>query len=342
MRTELTKRLALLNIANSPVQDKQYILKPFRLTEKGGVTVAFNNGLIRIILPTLNQLYHVFQLGRISPNTLGISDKIGIWQNFNELDVFSNTYSDVYNNSGIQIPKKDVFYLVEDNNIFIAIRENSKINVNYGTEDLFIKICDNAFYARGNNNVSVLFNKIDTTNTAEILEIQRNYNSLKNYNRFVRLFINGYLVNDFVFANIKLGDIIEFVYDDSVFELVSFNVHTLPIFESTEDKENKYILHLGNGTDVTYLDDVDIYLFNTDSGKGVYVNRNSSSFSKNLTHKDLSISVKTISDILRLNNFNANKTILRAYLKKSGLDRTTATGFVLTICRPFSFDNIKC
>lgn len=97
----------------------------------------------------------------------------------------------------------------------------------------------------------------------DVLGLQQKYHQSLEKVGETYAYHNGWLVNDLRPSRVSPGDVIEYVYDSSVYRVVDFAVKDLETYESTLDSKRKYLLNYPefNNATIDFEDDIDFYLF---------------------------------------------------------------------------------
>jgi len=141
-------------------------------------------------------------------------------------------------------------------------------------------------------------------------------------------FVNGRAVDEISITTAAGGDYCEFILDPSIKAAYDFPLFGLPVFNSTLDKQRKYILHY-NGEQVEptidYYDDIEIFLCKRgtrpNSYAGVYFQHNEGIWARQLTHRDYSVPVARTAEMLSENEFlgmDDKDKFFRVYIRRSG------------------------
>lgn len=319
----------------TPNQDKQAILQPARLTPENGTWSSFRVMWNTLRLPNSTSRFHVYQIGQIHPMLLGLAAKQNEWISVADVCAMESLVMDLYTSTGVQIHRSEAWYMVtKDKNLILAVRipNSKKVPINLNTEPLYIRLYSNAYYnslrADGVSDVVHVEGRLVASNQ-DILDIQT---SLLNWNNRpygkTYCFINGFRVNTIDMINSRIGDLIEFVYDGSIKQVVSFAVSSLDQFVSTLDAAHKYLLHHDEVTDtIDYIDDVDVFLIKPGSGDrfvGVYYHKNNETALRMVTHKDYSVPVAYLMSYAQQRpelGSNVDELVLQLHIRKSGYNR---------------------
>ena len=296
---------AIKNVWCNPGQDNQLIISPKRLTTAVGAVGSFKVMWNDYILPDTSSRYHVFQVGNLHPLLAGLLRTStffsqNTWVSLSETSNKKKVLTDVYIDTGVQIPRHEVFYIYNSNNtLLLAIKENKNIPVNYGSDVIYFRVYTNAYFSTARSDVLVdgiftygtTINNLGTLSTAVSL-----YNTYVLKPGHVSVFINGFLANTLDGITAKVGDTIEWVYDSSVSKVVMLSIADLRAFDSVLDMKAKYLLHYpdDHANIIEYLDDNDVWIVNDaipGFTKGVLYHRNMHNAVRMVTHRDYSLSI---------------------------------------------------
>lgn len=328
---------ALSNIWCTPEQDNQVIFKLARLTGYNGVMNSWKVFMTSFKLPEQNVRFHLFQIGQIHPKLINLFPQQNAWVKISDSCNQTDTNCHLYADSGVRFALTQCYYLVtEEGNVIIAIKELrqlGKLTANspelaYGKANVYINLYNNAYFA-SNRSLGVqdqvgVFGGVAGT-TQQIIDWQVDYNAKKLLPGHVIAYRNGLVVRNVSLTTCAVGDLIEYVYDSSVRRIVDFPLANLQTFDSQLDQTGKYILHhnLPNVDTIDYLDDIDFFLVDTTTERGVYFHKNNARALRMLTHRDYSVAVSQIEAYLNehaswLSFANAK---LQALVRYSGYER---------------------
>lgn len=324
---------AIQQIWCTPEQDRQAIVAPKKISRYGGVFSSVSVMWRNVKLPELGTLFHVYQIGQVQPEQIGLSKPVvpNLWVKFSDICIKERIIVDIYDVNGIQLPRYRSWYTVtEDGDLIVAIADTPKIPINQNTDQIYMRFYSNAYY--NSTRVNSQFEFVDVqgmqvTTTADIMTMRNKATALQQKNpNGVYCFINGMRTSliDQVIA--KAGDIVEIVYDGAISSVVDFQIVDLKIFDSTLDQKRKYVLHPKNvtPTEINYNDDIDVWIYKKDSvGRftGMYYHRNVSDALRNLTHNDYSIVVPYVINYCAHQGWDINECTIRLHIRKSGYKR---------------------
>lgn len=326
---------ALKNVWCTPHQDMQSITQLAKIVPVGGVFNYVRVGWSDITLPLLKTRFFVYQIGQLHPSLMGLFPVQYQWVKMSDACNQMKLIVDLYANTGVQLPRTESWYMVTaDRDLIVAIQEQPKIPINMDTDLVFFRVYTNAFFQLPQTNAGstqnyVLVNGGTPLNQQAIIDLQMQYNQLASQPGKVYAFVNGYAVSQIDLFTVAVGDIVEFVYDSSVYKVVDFPVSGLQTFVSQLDTLRKYLLHyagLGD-SEIDYQDDIDVFLLYPQASnrfKGVYFHRNNENAMRMVTHKDYAIPTAYVAAYSQDNTTDfpdPNQFTVRLHIRKGGWDR---------------------
>lgn len=331
------------NIWCTPDQDRQLILQPQRLTRSAGGLNTVKIMAKIFDLPTKKERYHVFQVGYRHPKALGLmatnlEEITSKWVSVTDAINNENVMVDIYTDSGVQIPRYNVYYMyTSDNNFVFAVREDTSVEIDFKTETLFFRLYSNAYFesTRSASSDKVYVSGGKMWDTSHILALQNEYETYVGQPGCLTAFVNGVMVKAINLASVKAGDSAEFIYDASGFRTVDIPVSSLLVFQGTLDNEQRYLCHYpwqnANDDKIIYHDDIDFYVvYDVSSTKrvGLYYHKNKVRSVRMVTHRDYSLSVDNVynvfsalKEITGIDDIDYQKIKIRLNIRKSGYDR---------------------
>jgi hypothetical protein len=322
---------AIKNVWCTPGQDKQSIVKPARLTPMWGVMNRCTVMWRTLTLPVLNKRFHVYQIGQIYSYLIGLLPVVEEWTPLANICKQQNLIVDIYADSGVQLPRFETwYYITREKDIIIAVKEQPSIPVDLTTEDIYLRVYSNAYYNSNLFNPETdyidVFGKTVTSND-DILELQNQFNADQQLVGQTYAFVNGFKVSGIDLFTTHIGDVVEVVYDSSIYKVVDFPIANLPSFVSTLDNKHKYLLHY-TGSDhstIDYQDDIDVFILKpmpNNRSVGVYYHRNEDDAMRMLTHRDYSIVVPYVVGYAQDQNWtDPTQLVVRLHIRKSGYNR---------------------
>lgn len=285
----------------APDQDRHVIIKPFKLSRPGG-SLSYETILRRrVALPTAGELYYVYNIGELHPSLLNLFNVDDKWVRCSEAMTKTNIQIDIYSNMGVCLPRFECYYqIVAGKNLVLACKVQDRTPVNMLTEDLYVRFYSNAYFQNvglGSMTEGLVTQGARVRSSDEILNLQQTYLQYK-AKGYVSAWVNGFRVTDISPFSVKIGDVAEWIWDQSVYKTVELKISNLATFDSILDAKRKYVLQYPDaGTmDVDYHDDVDFFLVSYANQqfqrfKSVYIHRNMPDAVRQLTHRDYSITV---------------------------------------------------
>lgn len=320
---------ALSNVWCAPYQDNQAILELARLTPVGGAFNYFKVQGTTVYFPVKMQRVHVYSIGQVNPMLLGIYPK-WTWNTFADACNKSNLIVDLYANSGIEMPRTQSWYMITENHdLIVAVLVQPRININLDTEPLFLRVYSNAYYkteAATTASAKVYVEGRTPLNTDAILTLQNDLALYQTKPGTVYSFVNGMKVSSIDLFTVNVGDVVEFVYDASVYKIVDFPMTVLQSFTSTLDTKAKYLLHYpGNVNEIDFEDDIDVFIMQpqpSNRSLGVYYHRNAGDSLRMVTHKDYAIVPAYINAFCADQGWDPMSCTVRLHIRNGGWNRS--------------------
>jgi hypothetical protein len=316
------------NVWCTPHQDYQSIVKPRRLSAPGGVWNYIDLMGRRFTLPQQSVRFHVYMVGQLHPLLMGLLPQQYKWVAFSDACNAEKLIVDLYSAKGIQLPRFESYYLITpDKNLIVAVKKQATIPFDLEVEDLFLRVYRNSYFntdragASHADYIQVTGQRV--LNQAAILQMQKDYKALAALPGCVSAFVNGYRVSGIDPFTATIGDVVEYVYDSSVYQTLDFELGALPTFTSTLDAKYKYLLHYagaGDGT-IDYEDDIDVFVYLKDQFgrfKGVYFPRNAGDALRNVTHKDYSLPTAYLAALATANGWDVDNLTIRLQVRLGG------------------------
>lgn len=321
---------ALRNVWCTPDQDTQSRVQLAKLTPAEGVWSRVRIMWREYILPVPMVRFHVYQIGQIHPLLMGLLAVKETWTTLAESCNAEKMIVDLFTANGVEFPRTESWFMVtRDKNLIVAVKAQPKIDVDLGAQPLFMRVYSNSYFNSDRSDplddfVRVEGRTVSTRN--QILALQDRYDYHAALPGLTYAFVNGRKVHTINLFTVKIDDIVEFVYDSSIYKTVDFPVADLLTFQSTLDRRLKYLLHVPkDDTDnIDYQDDIDVFLLepNTTGGhRGVYYHRNSLDAMRNLTHRDYSVPVANLLSFVANSEQDLNRMFVRLHFRRSGWQR---------------------
>lgn len=298
------RKQALKDVWRVPTLDRQFIIEPRRITKAYGrvkhVTVMWET----LALPDTSSKWHVYDAGPVSPIALNLFKKCSGWTPLSEATNQRGVYTNVYVNSGIELPRFDSFYrYTKTGSLVFAFKINKKLKMNLDLDKVYIRVYSGAainIHQLPPATTKIKTNGVYVTSPTDIDDLQDEIDLLPAPGH-TNIYHNGIWYDDLSKISIVVGDYIEYIYDSSVYKTFEFAVADLFHYNSLVDGDQKYILHYpGVSTTVDFYDDIDIYVFQKDGGeplRGIYYHKNDESSVRQLTHRDYAIRTRSFASI---------------------------------------------
>lgn len=327
------------NIWCTPGQDMQSIVQPARITPLGGVWNSVKVQWRTLKLPQQGVRFHVYQIGGLNPQLLGLLGIERRWVTMTEACNKNNLVVDVYAGTGVQMPRYETYYQVtNDKTLVVAVKLQPTIPINLDTDALYLRFYSNAYYNLAAVNTQREYVQVagqTCLNTDAILAMQNAFQGIQQQiaagtlpKGEVYAFINGRRVSGIDLFTAKVGDCVEYIYDSSIYEVVDFSIANLLTFNSTLDQVYKYLLHYAAAGDheIDFQDDIDVFLYNQPDTNGrwsgVYFHRNLPSAMRMVTHKDYAIPTQMVQTYATQQGWpDITKMMIRLHVRKGGWDR---------------------
>lgn len=287
----------------APEQDRQHIFRPARLSPSIGVRGNIDLIWTRYPLPTKDDTYHVYQIGPVIYENLGLTLKDLTWTSAAVQMVQESMIIDVYSEAGRMVPRDRVYFLATpDGNLAVAVRD-TKIIADFGLEPVYLRFYSNAYFEKVNGGdpaENIEYRYSVPVSVDAIAAISKTWRDVSAKPGVTYAFVNGWKVQSINVQTVVRGDLVEFVRDSSVRGVLEFSLRDLPVFLSTLDKQQKYLLHQPGktGTLIDYRDDLDIFLVkrsNVNNYVGIYYHKNAEDSLRMVTHRDYSIPAHYVS-----------------------------------------------
>ena len=323
----------------SPRQDNQWIFEPARVTHPSGALNRCNIMDTELEFPTRQRKYHVFVIGQLDPQVLGLLRQEPIWlkerwYRFSEAMEQAAMEVTLYNADGINFSRYESLYMfLNERTLAIAVPEIPTIKVDY-TRPLYVRFYSNDAM----NQPSPVPQRVRVgckvpVSNQDILVMEERLRVLYQECKGLRVYLNGWLVDTARMPDLQIGDFVEYVADDSFVRKVELRLSDLHKFHSDLDQVYKYLLHYP-GDEVQHIefhDDMDIHVVHRPYRgfeRGVYYNRNQWSFHRMLTHRDYAIYTQNVDALMRaikdgrgIPAISPDEVFIQLYIRKQGFER---------------------
>lgn len=352
MYDEYLHRHATQEVWSSPYEDNQYIFQMKRLSDGDGdinETFKFDR---HISLPSTGMDYFVYMLGGNFPETFNLPAETEVWIPLIEWTNCGISYVRAYNEHGILIPYRNIFYYREyDGNLLFAILDDGTLPFRVQDHDIYFKF-STPYYLTQHDELPqtdkqfFLSEPVGSTGvTSNLLREQITRLAGKRHPIVLQ---NG--MPQHMLHSAKLKDNVEIHDDGSVQHREYFKVSDLRFYQSDLDGRNKYLI-LPKGLDpykVYYRDDIEIFLMKiTDASLaksksqfptypkledlldrsyidlGAYYHANREESIRMVTHQSYGLPVDFVHAYIRHldENFDLDQWYIRVSFRESGLNR---------------------
>lgn len=295
---------AIENVWCAPRQDHQFILRPQRISRDGGEVVQIESDWLDVYLPDRRYYYHLYQVGRLHPDELGLFPIQNEWVTLTDVSNKMGMIADLYTAKGVLMPKFEVYYMVTAaKNLIIATRMRPReLGISYNDEDVFMRVYSNAFFNSPRSNGHVLRTYTQGMVIALAADVLTMQQTLLNYKArshgYAWAVINGKFAEVISPFNCKVGDLVDIVYDSSVQKVVEYQIKDMAGFDSILDSQRKYLMHYQGTTErIEYKDDIDMFLIERPAvgpANGLYHHQNTERSLRMITHRDYAINAQII------------------------------------------------
>lgn len=347
------------NVWAERVQDKDYYIKPARITPNGGSLKYADVGLMALALPNngvvgSNAYHHVYHIGQIPTAVLGIDIVENHWTPIDVLAEKLNCYVNVFLDNGCVLPRSKCYLLRTwpGKNVILAIEYDPKAS--YGTSTI---------YDSGTNSAQSVPNTLNNqgvnirfyTNARHFSEEMRQHavnpdkqfyfqtgifdatvaNRIRNEQKYSPVPQGWFIANGLVMnyeallaetVNINNKEI-SVCRDETIIGTEYFKLNDLAMFVSERTSNiHKYIINLHNyNHSLVFYNDVEYYLGSYVGGlfRGVCIPLLRKDSITTVTNRTHAIRVDVISDLLNQNpwiNADGNATIM-AVVRQGGMLR---------------------
>lgn len=328
---------AIDNVWCNPTVDRQFSYELQQVTPRYGVRSNYVVDYVRYYMPTNNQrdYYHIYQIGQVIPFNIGLPKTRDKWISLTELANSELSLISVYRDSGVRYSMAETFVMVTTkSNLLVAVKINDRFPA-LDDNKIYIHFYHNAYFESPR---SVAAGKhwlyADSNIPAgpdAIRQLQIKYMDLiAARGGFGMYYVNGKPVNEISIVTAQPGDSCDFVLDPSIKRVVSLPVSELPVFNSSLDTQRKYILHYPAAQTtptIDFYDDISVELVRAIGTlgrfEGLSYHHNQGIWMRQLTHKDYSIPVTRVQELIQLNpGWNGiTDTSVRMYIREGAYER---------------------
>lgn len=329
-------RYAIDNVWCNPTQDRQFTYALKQVTPRYGVRGNYVVEHQRYYMPTNNNRdnYHVYQIGQVIPANIGFPVIRDTWLNLTTLAKDHLTLASVYQTNGVRHSMSETYIMVtKQQNLLVAVKLNDLFPP-LDDHQIYLHLYRNAFFestrsATQNRRWIEAESMVAPTNDA-IRQFQiRNIDTIAAKGGVAMYFVNGRAVNEISIVTAKPGDHCDFILDPSIKKVVDLKIDDLTTFNSTLDTQRKYILHYPDKDvdTIDFYDDITALLVKpgatADRFDGVTYHHNQGIWMRMLTHKDYSIPVTRVQEMVSENPGwgTVSEMRIRLYIREGGYVR---------------------
>ena len=322
---------ALANVWCVPDPFNQVILQPNRITPINGVSTMYSYMWSQIYLPNTTSVFHLYEIGQINPNLIDLFSATQSWQLIATASNTSNVVIDLYTALGIQLPRtRTWFQLTKNGSILLAVEYNPAFPYDFNNDAIYMRLYKNAYFEQSglSNNEAIVVGGGLMTSLTMITALTTQINAIVNssyYTGGMVLMINGYKQPSITIATVTIGDVAEFVYDSTIYKVADFQITNLTSFNSVLDNVNKVLLHYAENSDgfIDYIDNIDIFMIDVTTQKGVYVHKNASNTLRMVTYKDYAFVTNYLTPyFVNFPTTNQANLYLRLHIRYAGTEHT--------------------
>lgn len=326
--SDLLKAHALANIWCEPSQDRQYTIRPARLTPRGGafkrVQVIWDSiPLPDSDVPSSRGLYHVYQLGQIDPGLLNINQLDVDWVPMTSVMLNNNMYVLVYLDNGARVPLSLCWLrLNHDRNLILAVRLMPTLDL--GSEPYIIpntSILTTRGVTLDNHPINIRFYsnaRMDSESWQASVEsnvgirvVETLITSQNDYSLWLSqtaamgvgygtCWLDGWVIaNPTVWDTGYIGRVLSWVWDATVNAVETYPLADMPVFLSQLDvgRQKYLVVRDARPNMIDYYDDIEFYVVDT-TGRGVVLPQLIANTVRMVTHNTYAIRQDLVTSLL--------------------------------------------
>lgn len=297
----------------NPSGNQQFQIRLARVSPILGFNNNFNYMGKFYLLPEVDRFFNVFTLGRINSGNYNLGYRALNWIPFNRwirADEYINKRGvmlDFYNGKGLHYIRSETWIMQCFNGTTLVAFAKNDLNYPMPIDKPMYMHCytvDGLIDSvKGYKDSEYKYDVFGCTyyEFQDWDTIKEKYNKYKDIGKGILIFYwNGLIVR---FEDIKpeVGDLIECVYDPTVWQVLRFNYNTLRSYYSEKDSKRKLILFpwLDNKEKrYYYFDDCTFYVRNKRTNRAIYFHRNNQDAVRQLTHQDYGIAGEYVKSII--------------------------------------------
>lgn len=346
------------NVWCEPLQDKDYVIQPARLTPNGGTLIPFNIGWHTYTLPVTadsRKYYHFYQIGKIPTHIFGLEYLTNQWTSVDSIINATDTYINLYLSNGVMLGRQDCYIQKSpwDGNLILAVGVDNTYNygtkvtyndvtterevfpANLNNQDMYIRFYTNAradsFAGRVNSTRPDDQVRVENIKTTQLNVLKTYTNKLTSLGKKVGWVLSkGRVVN---LASVTgnpsnyLGHQLSAYVDETIIGTQYFKLSQTPFFTSEKNlNKTKYILKLAvDPKSLVFYNDVEYFLGTYSGGQftGIMIPHRRSDSIVQLTNIVHAIRIDTIEDLVNQHSWldnNVNLTIM-VVIRQGGMVR---------------------
>lgn len=354
MQNALIKH-AIENVWCAPNQDFQHHIKLARITPNGGVLHGYPLLWDELVVPVTDNkktYFHFYQVGGLSSVPFDFLPKVNEWINFVDLNQQNNILIDAFLASGAMIPRDYIWVSqIYNNNIVIAIKVDYKIDYGICNRTNLGGVVFNERFTLDNSQVilrfysNAWFENSDYIKTAidykqPLRYVHKQIKNMNDYNSFVNecdvirntfgtrglgvYYLDGFHIpRPIGFSSSYVGKHLSFMWDESFKFQQNFPIRYLPTFISKKNiGVRKYLLVCDNVYDmIDFHDDIDIYIINAKSQKGVCYNRTANFGLEQITHNAYALNADIVEYYIEAHSFlgSIDQCMIKIMVRQGGV-----------------------
>lgn len=283
-------------------------MAPKRVTKRNGAIANVSIGMRVWNLPSPTDWYHVFAIGDLPPELVGMEQIKDKWVSARGHSIATSLLIDTYLNNGLRIPTMHVYFLYTyGGSMMVAIKDTKQV-ADLGIVQPFIRWRSSSYFDDPTSSIpknsGIEIEGITPATQAAFSLFQAKWRAAKLKPGYAMAYVNGRRVKDLNATTVKLGDHIEYVRDASVKEVMEIKLKALKSFDSIRDNKGKYLIpRPGLGVEIDYADDVDVFLLNyklAAAYNGLYYNQNQVDAVRMVTHRDYSLPSTYVNSLVNM------------------------------------------
>lgn len=345
------------NVWAEPIQDKDYYIKPARITPNGGSFRYAEVGMAQVALPNSisngSKYYHVYHIGQLPPQLLGVELDENKWINIDVIADKMECYVNIFLDNGYVVPRSKCYLMRmwPGKNILLAIEHDT--NISYNTTKVFDPITNAQMIkpiTLNNQDINIRFYTNDRYHSPQQRE---NANNADNQMYFETKPLTNRVVQDIKAAQVKnpkpgwyvldghimdynnviltatqnLGKEISIYHDETIISIEYHRLQDLRTFTSVKNRNiKKYLINLTTPVDrLVYFNDVEYYLGKIQGGgfNGLCIPMVRANPVSTITNKTQAIRTDIITDLMSANDWldTSEDVYLMVVVRQGGMIR---------------------